>query len=139
MQTLIDQKNLEIPESTTKQQWTDLHTRIILAKKMAGKWLKTSRLFGEKKYGLDYVGEVEVQAELDLGIEMKEKPENGNASDKSKAIVTIEGISQSFKLWQRKIKDDFQNWDKLRLEKALDLLEPIEKQAKEIREKLDAL
>jgi flagellar biosynthesis regulator FlaF len=76
--------------------------------------------------------------EFTLGIEVNDKDESSNAKDKSKAIVTIEGITQSFKLWQRKIKDDIDNWDKERLTRALSLLEPIEAQARAIRERINA-
>jgi hypothetical protein len=105
---------------------------------MAGKWLKASREYGEKHFGLDFVAETEVQMEFTLGIEVNDKDESSNAKDKSKAIVTIEGITQSFKLWQRKIKDDIDNWDKDRLGRALALLEPIEAQARAIRERINA-
>jgi hypothetical protein len=134
--SLIQEKDLIIPQETTKEQWTDIHCSIILAKKMAGKWLKQSRDYGEANYGIEFVAETEVQMELRLGIECKDKEPSSNAQDKSKAIVTIEGITQSFKLWQRKVKDDIELWDKDRLRRALDLLEPIEKQAGEIRDRL---
>jgi hypothetical protein len=136
--TLINEKDLVIPEETNKESWTNLHSSIILAKKMASKWLRVSRDYGEKNFGIDYVAETEVQMELFLGLEMKDESQSINAQDKSKAIITIEGIHQSFKLWQRKIKDDIDNWDKERLTRALSLLEPIEAQARAIRERINA-
>ena len=136
--TITKDKQLVIPDDTTAEQWADIHGSIMLAKRMAGKWLKASREYGEKHFGLDFVAETEVQMEFTLGIEVNDKDESSNAKDKSKAIVTIEGITQSFKLWQRKIKDDIDNWDKERLGRALSLLEPIEAQAKAIRERLNA-
>ncbi len=96
--TLITDKGLTIPEEITQAQWSDLHRSIMLAKKSAGKWLSESRKFGTEHYGLDFVAETEVQMELSLGIENKEKPSPANSGDKSKAIVTIEGITQSFEL-----------------------------------------
>jgi hypothetical protein len=123
--TITKDKHLVIPDDTTAEQWADIHGSIMLAKRMAGKWLKASREYGEKHFGLDFVAETEVQMEFTLGIEVNDKDESSNAKDKSKAIVTIEGITQSFKLWQRKIKDDIDNWDKDRLGRALALLEPI--------------
>jgi hypothetical protein len=100
MQTsaLISERDLVIPDDTTKEQWADIHGSIMLAKRMAGKWIKASRDYGEKHFGLDYVAETEVQMEFTLGIETKDKDQSNNANDKSKAIVTIEGITQSFKL-----------------------------------------
>jgi hypothetical protein len=136
--TITKDKQLVIPDDTTAEQWADIHGSIMLAKRMAGKWLKASREYGEKNFGLDFVAETEVQMEFTLGIEVNDKDESSNAKDKSKAIVTIEGITQSFKLWQRKIKDDINNWDKDRLGRALALLEPIEAQARAIRERLNA-
>jgi hypothetical protein len=136
--TITKDKNLVIPDDTTAEQWADIHGSIMLAKRMAGKWIKASREYGEKHFGLDFVAETEVQMEFTLGIETKEKDQGSNAPDKSKAIVTIEGITQSFKLWQRKIADDFDRWDKDRLTRALTMLEPMERQAAEIRRKLQA-
>jgi hypothetical protein len=136
--TITKDKQLVIPDNATPEQWADIHGSIMLAKRMAGKWLKASREYGEKNFGLDFVAETEVQMEFTLGIEVNDKDESSNAKDKSKAIVTIEGITQSFKLWQRKIKDDIDNWDKERLGRALSLLEPIEAQAKAIRERMNA-
>jgi hypothetical protein len=136
--TITKDKQLVIPDDATPEQWADIHGSIMLAKRMAGKWLKASREYGEKHFGLDFVAETEVQMEFTLGIEVNDKDESINAKDKSKAIVTIEGITQSFKLWQRKIKDDIDNWDKDRLGRALSLLEPIEAQARAIRERINA-
>jgi len=136
--TITKDRQLVIPDDTTAEQWADIHGSIMLAKRMAGKWLKASREYGEKNFGLDFVAETEVQMEFTLGIEVNDKDESSNAKDKSKAIVTIEGITQSFKLWQRKIKDDIDNWDKERLTRALSLLEPIEAQARAIRERINA-
>lgn len=140
MQTaIINQKDLVIPDETTKEQWADIHCSIILAKRMASKWIKVSREYGEKHFGLDYVAETEVQIEFNLGLETKDKEPSSNAQDKSKAIVTIEGITQSFKLWQRKVSDEIETWDKDRLSRALSLIEPIETQAREIRARLQQL
>ena len=52
--------------------------------------------------------------------------------------MTIEGLSQSFILWQRKMSDEIQGWDKDKLTRALDLLEPMEREAKRVRELLEA-
>ena len=134
--TITKDKHLVIPDDTTAEQWADIHGSIMLAKRMAGKWIKMSREYGEKHFGLDFVAETEVQMEFTLGIETKDKDQGSNAPDKSKAIVTIEGITQSFKLWQRKIADDFDRWDKDRLTRALTMLEPMERQAAEIHRKL---
>ena len=124
------------PEDITREQWTDTHQRILMAKRSAGKWLSESRKVGTKLFGLDYVAEVEVQLELSLGLVDKAQTQNLNAPDKSRAIVTIEGIAQSFKMWQRKVAEDITTWDKDKVQKALELLSPIEEQIKALRGRL---
>jgi hypothetical protein len=120
----------------TQEQWTDTHQRILMAKRYAGKWLSESRKIGTKLFGLDYVAEVEVQLELSLGLPDKEESKQLNANDKSRAIVTIEGIAQSFSMWQRKVASDIEAWDRDKITKALDLLSPIEEQIRKLRDKL---
>lgn len=128
---------ITIPPETTQDQWSDIHRNLLLAKNSAAKWLTQSRKFAAERWGLDYVAETEVQLELGLGLPQPEKPAPLNPADKSKAIVTIEGINQSFILWQRKMSDEVEQWDQDRLKRALDLLEPMEKQAKRVRELLN--
>jgi hypothetical protein len=129
-------QQLSIPADTTQEQWTDIHRSLLVCKKSATKWLSQSRSFASDRWGLDYVAETEVQLELGLGILEPVKPEPLNPADKSKAIVTIEGVHQSFVLWQRKMSGEVETWDDDRLKRALDLLEPMEQQAKRIRELL---
>ena len=135
---IITPEGLAIPDSTTQEGWTDLHRTILTCKRAAGKWLSQSRKWATEKWGIDYVAETEVQLELALGIETKGKPAPLNPADKSKAIVTIEGISQSFALWHRKMASEVETWDRDRLKRALELLEPMEAQAKAIRARLGA-
>ena len=130
-------QQLSIPADTTQEQWTDIHRSLLVCKKSATKWLSQSRSFASDRWGLDYVAETEVQLELGLGILEPVKPEPLNPADKSKAIVTIEGVHQSFVLWQRKMSGEVETWDDDRLKRALDLLEPMEQQAKRIRELLN--
>jgi hypothetical protein len=100
--------------------------------------LRKSRAFAAEKWGAEFVAEQEIQMEMDLGLpEPKDKPQPLNPEDKSRAIVTIEGISQSFALWQRKMAPEIERWDRVRLIKALALIEPIEAQARRIRERLE--
>ena len=130
--------SLTIPPEATQEQWQDIHRTILLCRKASRVWLKQSRDFAAERWGAEYVATAEEQMELALGLpEPVEKPQL-NPADKSKAIVTIEGICQMFDLWQRKMRDEIEQWDRPRLEKALALVEPIEAQAKRIRELLDA-
>lgn len=127
---------IEFRPDIGKDAWEEIHRNILLARHASRAWLKQSREFAEAKWGADYVGQVEVQCELALGLPLPVEKPKLNPEDKSKAIVTIEGISQSFSMWSRKMSDQIESWDKQRLQKALDLLAPMEAQAKRIRELL---
>ena len=134
---ILSLHTITIPPETTQDQWADIHRNLLLAKNSSAKWLTQSRKFAAERWGLDYVAETEVQLELGLGLPQPEKPAPLNPADKSKAIVTIEGINQSFILWQRKMSDEVEQWEPDRLKRALDLLEPMERQAKRVRELLN--
>ena len=139
--TIIDQntftvESVNIDPLATQDEWASIHRAVILCRQASGKWLKQSRAFGIQKWGEEYVADAEVQMELALGIETSDKPATLNAPDKSKAIVTIEGIHQSFVLWERKMHDEVEGWPEDKLKRALDLLEPMERQARRVRELL---
>lgn len=125
-----------IPDDATQDQWAAIHGTILLCRKASRAWLRQSREYAEGRWGADYVAEAEEQMELALGLPQPEPKPDLNPADKSKAIVTIEGISQQFTLWHRKMAPEIQKWDRARLEKALALIEPIEAQAKAMRERL---
>jgi hypothetical protein len=125
-----------IPTDATQEQWADIHRSIILCRKASASWLKQSREFGVTRWGADYVAEQEIQMEMSLGLPEPEPKPALNPADKSKAIATIQGISHSFALWQRKMGPEIEHWNREQLTKALPLLEPIEAQAKRIRELL---
>ena len=129
---------LNIPPHITEEAWADMHRTILLCRASSRLWLRQSRDYASTRWGVDYVAEAEMQMELALGLP-EPKPEKPalNPEDKSRAIVTIEGICQSFALWQRKMAPEIERWDRDRLTKALALVEPIEAQAKRIRELLD--
>lgn len=124
-----------IPQDASQEQWADIHRTILLCRKASRVWVKQSREWATAKWGADYVAQCEEQMELALGLppaDMTPKPDL-NPSDKSKAIVTIEGIAQQFVLWHRKMDKEINSWDRPRIEKALALIEPIEAQAKRLR------
>jgi hypothetical protein len=129
---------LHIPTDMTEAAWAEMHRTILLCRASSRLWLRQSRDYASNRWGVDYVAEAEMQMELELGLP-EPKPEKPalNPEDKSRAIVTIEGICQSFALWQRKMAPEIERWDRDRLTKALALVEPIEAQAKRIRELLD--
>jgi hypothetical protein len=137
--SIFTPKELKIPADITPEAWTEQHRLFMLCHTFSRKFLRESRSFAAEKWGADFVADVEIQLELELGLP-EPKPEKPalNPEDKSRAIVTIEGICQSFALWQRKMAPEIERWDRDRLTKALALVEPIEAQAKRIRELLDA-
>ena len=127
---------LTIHPDSTQEQWEDIHRSIILCRKASASWLKQSREFGVTRWGAEFVAEQEIQMELSLGLPEPDPKPALNPADKSKAIATIQGISHSFALWQRKMGPEIEHWNREQLTKALPLLEPIEAQAKRIRELL---
>lgn len=127
---------LTLPDNCTMQNWMDVHRKILLCKRSAGKWLTQSRAYAVGKWGNEWTADAEAQLELDLGLPMAEEKPTLNPDDKTKAIVTIEGLSQKFEMWERKMHDEIEAWDKARLERALELLAPMETAAVRIRELL---
>jgi hypothetical protein len=126
-------KSVTIPTSATKEEWFDIHRQILLCKKASSAWIKQSRDYATGKWGVEFVADSEVQIELDLGLTLQDEPPRVNPDDKSIGLVTIEGISQRFSMWSRKVDSEIRTWDKAQLTRALDLLAPIEKKAAEIR------
>jgi len=135
-QAMFSLAALNLPIALTPAEWTDIHRDILVCKKAASKWLSQSRDYGTARWGMEFTADTEAQLELDLGLALPEAKTTLNPADKTKAIVTIEGLSQSFILWQRKMSDEIQGWDKDRLNRALELLEPMEREAKRVRELL---
>lgn len=126
---------LTIPQEATQEQWRAIHGTILLCRKASRTWLRQSREWAEGKWGADYVAEAEEQMELALGlppVDTTPKPDL-NPADKTKAIITIEGICQQFALWHRKMDKEIDAWDKPRIVKALALIEPIEREATRLR------
>jgi hypothetical protein len=138
MNTLANYKpdRVELPDDLTQDAWAEIHRNILLCRHASRTWLRQSRQYAEGRWGEDFVAETEVQYELALGLPDPEPKPKLNPEDKSGAIVTIEGISQSFQMWNRKMAPQIESWDQGKLTKALALLAPIEAQAKRIRELL---
>lgn len=132
-QTMFTLHALNLPETLTPAEWTDIHKDILVCKRAASKWLSQSRDYSNSRWGMEFTADTEAQLELDLGLTLAEAKPTLNPDDKSKAIVTIEGLSQKFTVWERKMSDDIGKWDKARLERALELLTPMETTAARIR------
>jgi hypothetical protein len=122
-----------LTQETTQQEWEVIHKKILICKKMAAKWRTESLDYATSRWGADYAHDTELQLELKLGIPLPPEKPTLNPADKTTAIVTIEGLSQKFQLWERKMSDDIGKWDRDRLERALELLTPMEATAARIR------
>lgn len=136
--TMFTLQALNLPDTLTPSEWTAIHRDILVCKKAATKWLQQSRDYSTGRWGVEFTADTEAQLELDLGLALPDAKPALNPADKTKAIVTIEGISQKFLLWQRKMDEEVTTWDSDRLNAALSLLEPMEKEAQRIRELLEA-
>jgi hypothetical protein len=131
--TMFTLHALNLPETLTPAEWTDIHKDILVCKRAASKWLSQSRDYSNSRWGMEFTADTEAQLELDLGLTLPEAKPTLNPDDKTKAIVTIEGLSQKFTVWERKMSDDIGKWDKARLTRALELLTPMEATAARIR------
>ena len=134
--TMFTLAGLTLPETLTPAEWTAIHRDILTCKRAASKWLQQSRDYSNSRWGMEFTADTEAQLEFDLGLTLPEAKPNLNPADKTKAIVTIEGINQRFILWQRKMDEEVATWDSDRLHAALNLLEPMEREAQRIRELL---
>jgi hypothetical protein len=135
---LIDQamftlSGLNLPDNLTPAEWTVIHKDILVCKRAASKWIQQSRDYSTSRWGQDFTIDTEIQLEMDLGLALPEPKPELNPADKTRAIVTIEGLSQKFELWSRKMDSEIEAWDADRLNRALELLTPFEKQAARIR------
>ena len=134
--TMFTLHALNLPDTLTPAEWTDIHKDILVCKRAASKWLSQSRDYSTARWGMEFCADTEAQLELDLGLTLTEEKPTLNPDDKTKAIVTIEGLSQKFTVWERKMSDDIGKWDRDRLERALELLSPMEQTAARIRQLL---
>lgn len=139
--TIIDPKTFTsdkvvIPEAATQDEWAAIHRTILLCRTASRAWLRQSRAYAEARWGAEYVAEAEEQMELALGLPAPEPKPTLNPDDKSRAIVTIEGVAQQFTLWHRKMAPEIAKWDKERLMKAAELLKPQAELYRKIWERL---
>ena len=134
--TMFTLNALNLPETLTPAEWTNIHKDILVCKRAASKWLTQSRDYSTARWGMEFTADTEAQLELDLGLTLTEEKPTLNPDDKTKAIVTIEGLSQKFTVWERKMSDDIGKWDRDRLTRALELLTPMETTAARIRQLL---
>lgn len=119
---------LVLPEVLSGQEYFEIGYRIRVAKKCSSLWMRQWVEYGEKQYGEEFVedtlDQIESQLQLQLGLPPEEpKPKLNEGLGKGTAIVTIEGIRQSWDLWRRKVAVD--KWDSRDRKKAAELLRPM--------------
>lgn len=119
---------LVLPEVLSGQEYFEVGYRIKVAKKCSSIWMRQWREYGQKAYGEDFVEDTESQIERQLVLALglppeEEKPKLNEGLGKGTAIVTIEGIRQSFDIWRRKVAVD--KWNTADRKKACDLLRPM--------------
>jgi hypothetical protein len=117
----------------SKDDWFAIHAKCVAAKHLGSKLVKYSRDRATSEWGVVFVADSEIQIEMDLGVDFPEEKPALNPADKSTGIVTIEATHASFLAWDRKMADEVKSWDAIKLRRALELLEPMEKKAIELR------
>jgi hypothetical protein len=122
----------------TKDEWFNIHAQCVAAKHLGSKLVKHSRETATASWGVEFVADSEVQIEMDLGVQFLEDKPKLNPADKSTGITTIEATNASFIAWERKMHDEIPTWDDIKLRRALELLEPMERKAAEIRQLISA-
>lgn len=120
-------EGLTLPEVLSGAEFFEVGRHIKMAKKLSVQWLKQWRNYGSNQFGEEFVQDTEAQIELDLGLAVIEPPEKPtlNPKDKSTAIVTIQGIRQSFDLWHRKMAPQIPDWSRDQRKMAVELLRPM--------------
>lgn len=134
--TLGKDGSLTYKDGLAKEEWYEVHRKLVHAKRYASAWLKKSREYATAQWGIEFVANAEVQMELTLGIECTEKPPSINGPDKSAAYINIHGIATGFDIWFRKVEDEVDEWDENQRATANELLEPMERKLRAIRERL---
>jgi len=119
---------LVLPEVLSGQEYFEIGYRIRVAKKCSSLWMRQWVEYGEKAYGEEFVEDtieqIDSQLQLQLGLpQAEEKPKLNEGLGKGTAIVTIEGIRQSFDIWRRKVAVD--RWNSADRKKACELLRPM--------------
>lgn len=128
-----DQSQLVIPHGMTQESWAENHAKLIRAAKCCRQWLDKSRAYGIENYGEEAVTQTEHQTLLALGINLPPPKPNVNGEGKARGIASIEGISQGFQIWRRTVDHLIPTWKPEQIKRALELLHPIEEEAKRLR------
>jgi hypothetical protein len=109
---------IRMPETMTRDQWQEVHARLIQCKRAAAGWLTKSRRFATERWGADFVGKCEAQMELALGIEQQDHQEP-QAPDYLAIITKIAKRAASLPM------DEIDRWDRATCDSVLQELEPV--------------
>jgi len=128
--TTEELKTYTIPEEITQEAWEKGHNDLLYYKEAARYLILKSQAFGAKKFGIETVAKVEAHFFLQMGIDIT-KPA---MLERDIDADILKHLQQSVERWLSKSKPEL--WDKDRLNRALELLEPMEREAKRVRELL---
>jgi len=125
---------LIIPSDLTTTEFYEAYRRARHYKSWVRAWTKRLEEFGLESYGQEAMQSMYEQVALELGDDQTPPKELGlNPDDKSTAIITIQGISSQFGLWERKMREEIPKFSAENLTKAIEILEPIERKVREMR------
>lgn len=130
--TTEELKTYTIPENITQDDWEKGHKDLLYYKEAARYLILKSQAFGAKKFGIETVAKVEAHFFLQMGID----PAKPAMLERDPDTDVLKHLQQSVERWMKKSTPEA--WDKDKLTRALDLLEPMEREAKRVRELLEA-
>jgi len=114
-----NEEAIRMPETMTRDQWKDLHVRLIQCKRAAAGWLTTSRKFASDRWGPEFVAKSEAQMELALGLE----PDGDNDGGKPVDYLLIAArIGRRASQWPLELID---SWDQDQRAQALTAMQPV--------------
>ena len=135
--TINETNDLMIPMGTSEAEWQVMHSSLLAARFFSRRWVEQSRDYGVETFGEELVNDFETQQTLDLGINIPPPKPDVNGAGKAKGLVSIEGIYASYNIWHRTVEHLIPTWDKDKVERALELLLPMETQAQALRDRLE--
>jgi hypothetical protein len=128
--TVEELKSYTIPVDLTLEEWEDGHRKLLWHKEAARHLILKSQAFGAKKFGIEKVAQVQAMFFLQMGID----PTKPAMLERDLDTDILKHLQQSVERWMSKSNPEL--WDKDRLNRALELLEPMEREAKRVRELL---
>jgi hypothetical protein len=131
--TLDQLDQWEIPAETTKEQWTEGHTQLLWYAYAVKRLLPKSEAFGRAQFGDEHWIETEARFQLEFGLPIPDSSTPRETDEDRVLAYLCKGVER----WMER-SGNLDTWDSDRLNAALNLLEPMEKEAQRIRELLEA-